>query len=79
MSDSCEAHAHSDPQRALALVAQHEQQFAQGALVQEREVIAIEALLAAGERSESEHRAAAFFTRFPESAHFRRLRALLGD
>ena len=72
------AHARSAPQRALALVAEHEQRFANGALVQEREVIAIEALLAGGDRDAAEQRAARFFERFADSAHTRRVRALLG-
>jgi hypothetical protein len=72
------AHARSAPQRALALVAEHEQRFANGSLVQEREVIAIEALLAGGDRDAAERRAARFFERFADSAHARRVRALLG-
>jgi hypothetical protein len=72
------AHARSAPEHALALVAEHEQRFANGALVQEREVIAIEALLAGGDREAAERRAARFFERFADSAHARRVRALLG-
>jgi hypothetical protein len=71
------ANARSAPDRALTLLAEHERRFAHGALVQEREVIAIEALLAAGERTAAEQRAARFFQDFPDSAHARRVRALL--
>ena len=71
------AHARSEPSRALALVAEHERDHARGALVQEREVIAIEALLVAGQRSLAQQRATRFFARFPDSAHSRRIRTLL--
>jgi hypothetical protein len=73
------SHARSAPQRALALLAEHERRFARGTLVEEREVIAVEALLAAGERAQAERRAAAFLERFPDSAHARRVRALLAQ
>jgi hypothetical protein len=71
------ARARSEPARALELCVEHEQRFARGAFVQEREVIAIEALLASGRRGEAEQRAARFLERFAESAHARRVRALL--
>jgi hypothetical protein len=73
------AHARSAPRRALALVAEHEAQFAGGMFVQEREVIAIEALLASNERATAQARAAAFMKRFPTSAHLRRVRAMLDE
>jgi hypothetical protein len=71
------ADARSAPAHALRLVAEHEQRFPNGVLVEEREVIAIEALLASGQRAASEARAARFFKRFPNSAHARRVHALL--
>jgi len=73
------AHARSDPSRALALTTEHERQFANGVLVQEREVIAIEALLAAAEHDRARARATQFIERFPESAHIRRIRTLLDE
>jgi hypothetical protein len=73
------AYARSNPARALVLVAEHERRFSDGVLVQEREVIAIEALLAAGPRERGELRAARFFERFPGSVHRRRIEALLSD
>src|SRR5262245_34729660 len=73
------ADARSAPAHALALVAEHEQRFPNGVLVEEREVIAIEALLASGQRGAGEARAARFFTRFANSAHARRVHALLDD
>jgi hypothetical protein len=66
-----------DPARALDLVHDHEQRFGTGLLVQEREVIAIEALVQLGRKQEAEARAAAFRARFPRSAHGRRLDVLL--
>jgi hypothetical protein len=73
------ADARSAPAHALALVAEHEQRFPSGVLVEEREVIAIEALLVSGQRNAAEARAARFFARFPNSAHARRVHALLED
>jgi len=73
------SHVRSAPARALALVAEHEQRFASGVLAEEREVIAIEALLLSGERAAAEARAAAFTARYPQSAHLRRVRVLLSD
>jgi hypothetical protein len=66
-----------DPSRALDLVHDHEQRFDTGLLVQEREVIAIEALVRLGRKKEAETRAAAFHARFPRSAHGRRVDVLL--
>jgi hypothetical protein len=73
------ADARSEPATALELVAEHERRFPHGVLVEEREVIAIEALIAAGERRAAEARATRFFARFPHSAHARRVHALLAD
>lgn len=67
----------SDPGRALSLCADHARMFARGALGQEREVIAIDALLRAGRLAEARERARLFNERFPASAHARRVAALL--
>jgi hypothetical protein len=67
----------SDPARALLLCSQHAAQFPNGILGQEREVIAIEALLALGRGGEAAARAEAFEAHYPGSAHARRLRALV--
>jgi len=66
-----------DPARTLDLVRDHERRFDTGLLVQEREVIAIEALVRLGRKKEAETRAAGFHARFPRSAHGRRLDVLL--
>jgi hypothetical protein len=46
-------------------------------LVQEREMIAIEALLKTGNRAEANARASSFRSQFPASSHIRRLDTLL--
>jgi len=66
------------PGVALSLVHEHEARFAQGALAQEREVVAIDALLGLGRRTEALDRAARFHRQFPESVHGRRIDVLLG-
>ena len=69
----------SRPAEALALCNDHAQRFPSGMLVQEREVIAIEALVKTGRKDEARKRADRFRSRFPGSSHTRRLDALLGD
>jgi hypothetical protein len=73
------AHAVSEPDRALELLDEHARRFSHGALSQEREVIAVEALLARGDRGGAERRAARFLAQNPGSAHARRVHALLGE
>jgi hypothetical protein len=67
----------SAPARALDLVNRHATRFPGAALGQEREVIAIDALVRLGRTGEARARAAAFAARFPTSAHLRRLEALV--
>lgn len=73
------AHVRSSPARALELVARHEREYAHGALIEEREVIAIEALLESEHWADAEQRARRFFEQHPRSAHARRVRALLRE
>ena len=61
----------SDPASALGLTNQDATLFPHGALVQEREVIAIEALRRLNRTVEADRRAAAFSKAFPGSAHQR--------
>jgi hypothetical protein len=63
---------------ALAITRQHARAYPRGALSQEREVIAVEALMASGRRAEAESRGTAFIRRFPNSSYARRLRTVLG-
>jgi hypothetical protein len=64
----------SDPARALARANQHASRFPGGALVQEREVIAIKALRQLGRTAEADRRAEAFAKAFPGSAFGRKLK-----
>ncbi len=64
----------SDPARALARANEHRSRFPGGALVQEREVIAIKALRQLGRTAEADSRADAFATAFPGSAFQRKLK-----
>jgi hypothetical protein len=69
----------TDPSRALALTAQHRRVYPGGALGQESDLIAVEALVGLGRLSEARAAAATFRTRYPSSAHLRRLDRLLGE
>jgi hypothetical protein len=67
------------PAEALALADDHARRFPKGMLVQEREVIAIEALVKAGRTGDAKARAARFKQRFPGSSHARRIDTLVGE
>jgi hypothetical protein len=67
----------SDPSGAFALTQEHARRFPSGTLVQEREVLAIEALARLGRSSEARRRLDAFRARFPQSPHVARLSALV--
>jgi hypothetical protein len=62
-----------DPANALALAERHRRRFPHGALGQEREVIAIEALKRLGREAAASARAAAFERRYRGSVHRPRL------
>jgi hypothetical protein len=63
------------PAEALVLTELHALRFPAGALEQEREVIAIDALVRLGRSAEAAQRAARFQVQYPGSAHARRLTA----
>jgi hypothetical protein len=63
----------SDPARALQRANEHAQRFPRGVLVQEREVLAIQALRKLGRDAEADRRAEAFAKAFPGSAFQRKL------
>jgi hypothetical protein len=65
----------SDPARALARANGHRSRFPGGVLVQEREVIAIQALRRLGRTAEADRRAEAFEKAFPGSAFQRKLKS----
>jgi hypothetical protein len=69
----------SDPADALSLANEHERRFGAGALAQEREVIAIGALVHLGRVAEARARAARFHALYPTSAHGRRVDVLLEE
>jgi len=65
-----------DPSGALALADEHAQRYAKGQLVEEREVIAMTALVRLGRREEATARWGVFRVRFERSAYAPRLFAL---
>ncbi len=59
----------SDPSRSLALVEQHRRLYPRGMLSQERELLAVKALVALGRADSARSRADAFVTAYPSSAY----------
>lgn len=64
---------------ALALTGEHERKFSSGTFAQEREVIAIEALVRTQDKQAAARRAAAFRAAYPHSTHLERLRVVLAE
>jgi len=69
----------SRPEEALALCNEHAKSYPNGMLAQEREVIAVEALMKTGRTAEAKARAEKFKARFPGSSHARRIDAIVGQ
>ena len=69
----------ADPARALELVDEHARAFPSGELVQEREVVAVEALARLGRKAEATRRANALITRHPRTPYVIRLERALGE
>jgi hypothetical protein len=67
----------ASPAEALTLTDEHVRRFPGGVLAQERELIAIEALLKLGRRRAATDRAASFLNAYPRSAHRSRVQALV--
>jgi hypothetical protein len=67
----------TQPASALAAAEEHRRRFPGGGLAQEREVIAISALITLGRRDEAESRARSFAESYPRSAHRAGIEALL--
>jgi hypothetical protein len=65
----------TDPSRALQRANEHARRFPRGVLVQEREVLAIQALRRLGRDAEADRRADAFGKAFPGSAFQRKLKS----
>ncbi len=68
----------AEPEQSLRALNEHARLYPTGMLSQEREVLAIEALLASAQRPAAEARAKALAAAHPGSAHLRRVRVLLG-
>ena len=73
LSDARAALRRGDPSAAQSLLGQAQLRFPAGALSQEREALAIEALWAAGQRSEATRRAREFLARYPHSTYASRV------
>lgn len=69
----------ASPEAALRLCEEHRARFGNGALAQERELIAIEALSQLGRRGEAQSRAQQFIQQFPGSAHRARVERLISE
>lgn len=69
----------AEPARALQLAREHEAKFAQGIFGEEREAIAIEALLKLRRLGEANARRQRFDQRFPSSTYRQRLDRVRGD
>jgi hypothetical protein len=63
---------------AIEAVRRHEREFPDGVLVEEREAIAVRALVAQGRRDEARARAAEFRRRFPNSVSLHAVNAAVG-
>ncbi|OJY25893.1 MAG: hypothetical protein BGO98_35445 [Myxococcales bacterium 68-20] len=68
----------ADPARALAITNEHARAYPSGELVQERELIAIEALARTGRKDQAEARAHALIQRFPRTPYAARLELAIG-
>lgn len=67
----------SDPAAALRACNEHAKRFPGGSLAQEREALAIEALVRLGRKGEAEQRLTRFRANYPSSGHLRKLEGLL--
>jgi hypothetical protein len=65
-----------DPAAALRLAGEHERAYPAGAMIQEREVVAIDALTRLGRAADARARAQRFVARFPSSALRARVEAI---
>lgn len=78
VDDARKALAAGDPTTALRSVAEHDRRFPAGALATERDVVRIDALVAAGRRDEANARARTFLARHPHAAQAERIAKLVG-
>ena len=71
--------ARGDATEALAAVDRHAREYPNGVLVEEREALAVKALVALGRRDEAHGRAARFEERFPSSLMLRAVKRAVGE
>ncbi len=69
----------SDPERALAATREHERLYPSGELLQEREVLAVEALSRLGRKEEALRRARSLVQRFARTPYASRLETAIGQ
>jgi hypothetical protein len=69
----------SSPARALELCAEHARRFPDGRLAEEREPVAIEALMRLGRAAEARARARRFLDEHPRSVHALRVHRVLDE
>ncbi len=74
-----EAALASDPRRALDIAGEHARVFPSGEFLQEREVIAVDALSRLGRKDQSLRRARALVERFPRTPYAARLEMAVGQ
>jgi hypothetical protein len=67
----------TDPARTLTLADEHAKRFQHPAFAQERERLAIDALVRSGRRGDAQERARRFESTYPRSPHLARVRALV--
>lgn len=67
----------SRPQRTLSLAREHGQRFRRGVLVEEREMLAVQALIRLGRLDDARRRAEALRAAYPQTAYGERLTTLL--
>jgi hypothetical protein len=79
--DRARSRVDDDPERALAAIDAYDRRFGKnkGTLAPEAEVLRIEALAAAGRKTEARARARSFLARHPSSPHAQRVRSVLAD
>jgi hypothetical protein len=79
MLDRARRRLERSPRDALVELETHAGTYPRGALAAEREFLAVDATLRAGDRGAAERRAARFLQRYGDSPYARRVRALLED
>jgi len=73
-----QAAVHTEPERALSITSEQARAYPAGEFIQEREVIAVEALARLGRKDEALRRARALVSRFPRTPYGDRLELAVG-